>query len=124
MQCLNFATCATARLGDIMVDFRKYLQESKDMKYSALASKRESEHNPYSCNYSPRSGHKYCEHAHCILDPDWSRKDNEITKLRNQLKAEESYLKNGQGTVGYDMKSVYMNVLKLKKKLRDLLGEG
>lgn len=107
-----------------MVDFRKYLQESKDRKYEALASKKESEHNPYSCNYSPRSGHKYCEHTHCILDPDWSRKDNEITKLRNQLKDEESYLKNGQGTVGYDMKSVYMNVLKVKKKLSDLLGEG
>ena len=107
-----------------MVNFRKYLQESKDMKYEALASKRESEPNPYSCNYSPTSGHKYCEHTHCIFDEDWLRKDQNETILRNRIKAEESYLKNGEGTVGYDMKSVYMNVLKLKKKLRNLLGEG
>ena len=93
------------------------------MKYEALASKRESEHNPYSCNYSPCSKHKYCEHTHCIFDEDWLRKDQTETILRNRIKAEESYLKNGEGTVGYDMKSVYMNVLKLKKQLRELLGE-
>ena len=106
-----------------MVNFKKYLQESKDRKFDAMASKRKSEPNPYSCNYSPTSRHKFCEHAHCILDPEWSRKDSEVAKLRNQLREEESYLKNGQGTVGYDMKSVYMNVLKLKKQLRELLGE-
>lgn len=110
--------------GDNMVNFRKYLQQSKDMKYEALSSKRESEPNPYSCNYSPCSGHKYCEHAHCILDPEWLRKDKCETILRNKIKTEESYLQNGKGTVGYDMKSVYMNVLKLKKELKDLLGEG
>ena len=110
--------------GDNMVNFRKYLQESKDMKFDAIASKRESEPNPYSCNYSPKSGHKYCEHTHCILDKEWVAKDCEVTKLRNQLREEESYLQNGKGTVGYDMRSVYTNVLKLKKKLNDLLGEG
>lgn len=108
----------------MMVDFGKYLQESKDMKYSVLSSKRESEPNPYSCNYSPCSKHKYCEHSHCIFDEDWLRKDCEVAKLRNQLRNEISYLRNGEGTVGYDMKSVYMNVLKVKKKLSDLLGEG
>ena len=108
-----------------MVNFRKYLQQSKDMKYEALSSKRESESNPYSCNYSPCSGHKYCEHPdHCILDDDWIAKEAEVAKLRNCLEREMSYLQNGKGTVGYDMKSVYMNVLKLKKELKDLLGEG
>ena len=109
-----------ARLGDNMVNFRKYLQESKDRKFEAIASKKESKPNPYSCNYSPTSGHKYCEHEHCILDKEWLRKDCEVTKLRNQLRKEESYLRNGEGTVGYDRLSVYKNVLKLKKKLKNL----
>ena len=102
-----------------MVNFKKYLQESKDRKFDALASKKESEDNPYSCNYSPVSGHKYCEHEHCILDKDWISHENEVAKLRNQLRNEEEYLKNGEGTVGYDMKRVYMNVLRLRKELKE-----
>ena len=108
-----------ARLGDNMVDFKKMLQESKDRKFSALASKRQTEPNPYTCNYSPVSGHKYCEHEHCILDATWLRKDAETTKLRNKLQEEKDYLKNGEGTYGYDKVKVYKNVLKIKK----LLGE-
>ena len=116
----NFATFRNlSRLGDNMVNFRKYLQESKDRKFSALASKRQTEPNPYSCNYSPVSGHKYCEHAHCILDATWLRNDAETTKLRNKLQEEKDYLKNGEGTYGYDKVKVYKNVLKLRK----LLGE-
>ena len=91
--------------GDNMVNFKKMLQES--------------EPNPYSCNYSPVSGHKYCEHEHCILDATWLRKDAETTKLRNKLQEEKDYLKNGEGTYGYDKVKVYKNVLKIKK----LLGE-
>ena len=87
------------------------------MKFDAIASKRESEPNPYSCNYSPVSGHKYCEHTHCILDPEWVAKDRERTILTNQLKAEESYLRNGEKTVGYDRVEIYKNVLKIKKLL-------
>ena len=71
---LNFATlrdCTTLVI--IMVDFKKMLQESKDRKFDAIASKKESEPNPYSCNYSPVSHHKYCEHEHCILDATWLR---------------------------------------------------
>ena len=103
----------------IMVNFKKMLQESKDRKFDAIASKKESEPNPYSCNYSPVSHHKYCEHEHCILDATWLRKDAETTKLRNKLQEEKDYLKNGEGTYGYDKVQVYKNVLKLKK----LLGE-
>ena len=103
----------------IMINFKKMLQESKDRKYSALASKRESELNPYSCNYSPKSHHKYCEHTHCIFDEDWLRNDSRETLLRNRLQEETSYLKNGEGTYGYNKKEVYKNVLKLRK----LLGE-
>ena len=103
----------------IMINFKKMLQESKDRKYSALASKRESEPNPYSCNYSPKSHHKYCEHTHCIFDEDWLRNDSRETMLRNKLQEETSYLKNGEGTYGYDKKEVYKNVLKYRK----LLGE-
>ena len=84
-----------------------------------MASKRQTEPNPYSCNYSPCSGHKYCEHAHCILDEKWLRNDSRETMLRNRLQEETSYLKNGEGTVGYDKKEIYKNVLKLRK----LLGE-
>ena len=102
-----------------MVNFKKYLQQSKDRKYSAIASKKDSETNPYSCNYSPKSGHKYCEHEHCIFDSDWVSHEIEVAKLRNQLRNEEDYLKNGEGTVGYDMKSVYKNVLKLRKMLKE-----
>ena len=75
-----------------MVDFKKYLQESKDRKFQVLASKRESEPNPYSCNYCPKNHHKFCEHAHCIFDEEWSRNDPELTKLRNKLKEETEYL--------------------------------
>ena len=117
---LNFATlrdCTTLVI--MMVNFKKYLQESKDRKFDAIASKKESEPNPYSCNYSPVSHHKYCEHEHCILDATWLRKDAETTKLRNKLQEEKDYLKNGEGTYGYDKVQVYKNVLKLKK----LLGE-
>ncbi len=102
-----------------MVDFKKMLQESKDRKFSALTSKRQTEPNPYSCNYSPVSHHKYCEHEHCILDPNWIAKDKEKTLLQNQLEEEQNYLKHGMGTVGYDRVSVYKNILRLKK----LLGE-
>ena len=108
-----------ARLGDNMVDFKKMLQESKDRKFSAISRKRQTEPNPYTCNYSPVSGHKYCEHEHCILDATWLRKDAETTKLRNKLQEEKDYLKNGEGTYGYDKVQVYKNVIKLRK----LLGE-
>ncbi len=100
-----------------MVNFKKYLQQLKDRKFDALASKRESELNPYSCNYCPKSHHKYCEHEHCIFDEDWLRKDSRETLLRNQLKDEMDYLQNGEGTVGYDKVEVYKNVLRLKRKL-------
>ena len=102
-----------------MVNFKKMLQESKDRKFDAIASKRESEPNPYSCNYSPKSRHKYCEHTHCIFDATWLRNDAETTMLRNKLQGEMDYLKNGEGTVGYNKVEVYKNVLKLRK----LLGE-
>lgn len=100
-----------------MVNFKKYLQQSKDMKFEALSSKRDLEVNPYSCNYSPVSGHRYCEHEHCILDPSWVAKDSRETMLRNKLREEESYLQHGEGTVGYNRKEVYKNVLKIKKLL-------
>ncbi len=103
-----------------MVDFKKYLQESKDRKFQALASKRESEPNPYSCNYCPKSQHKFCEHpGHCIFDPAWIEHDSKVTKLRNHLRKEEEYLRNGEGTYGYDRVKVYKNVLRLKKKLKE-----
>ena len=106
-----------------MVNFKKYLQESKDRKFDAMASKRESEPNPYSCNYSQISHHKYCEHSHCILSDEFRDYDNKRTLLENKLREEESYLRNGEGTVGYNRVEVYKNVLKLKKQLRNLLGE-
>ena len=40
--------------------------------------------------------------------------------MENQLKEEENFLKNGEGCNGYDFKTVYKNVLKLKKKLKNL----
>ena len=121
MQCVTCATCATFVTKVIMmVNFKKYLQESKDRKFEALASKKDSETNPYSCNYSPVSHHKYCEHEHCIFDATWLRNDAETTMLRNKLKEEEDYLKYGEGTVGYDRVSVYKNVLRLKNKLKKL----
>ena len=102
-----------------MVNFKKYLQESKDRKFDAMASKRKSEPNPYSCNYSPKSHHKYCEHEHCIFDEEWLRNDAKLTKLHNKLNEEIDYLQHGEGTYGYNKKEVYKNVLKLRK----LLGE-
>ena len=104
----------------MMVDFRKYLQESKDRKFEALASKKDSETNPYSCNYSPVSHHKYCEHEHCIFDDEWIREDVAKTRICNLIREEEKYLKYGEGTVGYDRLSVYKNVLRLKRKLKNL----
>ena len=104
----------------IMINYKKLLQESKDMKFDAITSKKDSEHNPYSCNYSPVSHHKYCEHEHCIFSDEFRDYDKERTLLENKLREEESYLKNGEGTVGYDRLSVYKNVLKLKKMLKKL----
>ena len=43
--------------------------------------------------------------------------------MENQLKEEENFLKNGEGCKDYDFKTVYKNVLRLKKQLRKLLGE-
>ena len=115
-----------------MVNFKKYLQESKDRKFDAISRKKDSEHNPYSCNYSPVSHHKYCEHSHCILSDEFRDYDKERTllenklreevaknELRNKINEEEEYLKHGEGTYGYDKVQVYKNVLKLRK----LLGE-
>ena len=104
----------------MMINFKKLLQESKDMKFEAIASKKETEHNPYSCNYSPVSHHKYCEHEHCILSDEFRDSDKERTLLQNKLREEENYLKYGEGTVGYDRVEVYKNVLKLRRKIDDL----
>ena len=103
----------------MMINYKRILQESKDKKFDAIASKNEVKDNSHTCYYSPKSHHKYCEHDHCILDKEWQRKQQEQSTLREMIKAEESYLKNGEGTVGYDRLSVYKNVLKLRK----LLGE-
>ena len=100
-----------------MVNFKQYLQESKDRKFDAIASKKESKPNPYSCNYSPVSHHKYCEHEHCIFSDEFRDYDREVTLLENKIREEENYLKYGEGTVGYDRVEVYKNVLKLKKIL-------
>lgn len=105
---------------NIMVDFKRLLQESRDRKFSAISRKKETEPNPYSCNYSPKSHHKYCEHEHCIFDDAWIREDVAKTRLRNLIREEEKYLQNGDGTVGYDRVSVYKNVLKLRKRLEEL----
>lgn len=102
-----------------MVDYSKLLRESKDMKFEALGSKQEIESNPYSCNYCPHDKHKYCEHEHCILDPEWLRNENIKNNLRKQLQEEKDYLQYGEGTVGYDRVEVYKNVLKLEKKLKN-----
>ena len=107
----------------MMINYKRILQESKDKKFDAIASKKEVKDNSHTCYYSPRSHHKYCEHDHCIFDKEWQRKQQEQNQLRERIEAEESYLKNGEGTVGYDKLSVYKNVLRLKKQLRELLGE-
>ena len=106
-----------------MINYKRILQESKDNKFNALASRKEAKDNSHTCYYSPKSHHKYCEHSHCILDKEWQRKDHEETLLRNRIKEEESYLRNGEGTVGYNRIEVYKNVLRLKNELRNLLGE-
>jgi len=103
-----------------MVDYSKLLRESKDMKFEALGSKQEIESNPYSCNYCPHDKHKYCEHEHCILDPEWLRKESVKNILRKQLQEEKDYLQYGEGTVGYDRVEVYKNVLRLEKKLKNV----
>jgi uncharacterized Fe-S center protein len=102
-----------------MINYKRILQESKDKKFDAIASKKDVKDNSHTCYYSPKSHHKYCEHDHCILDKEWQRKQQERNTLQKMIEAEESYLKNGEGTVGYDRLSVYKNVLKLRK----LLGE-
>ena len=86
-----------------MVDYQKLLRESRDLKFEAIASKKEIKDNSHTCYYSPKSHHKYL--------------------LENQLKEEENFLKNGEGCKDYDFKTVYKNVLRLKKQLRNLLGE-
>ena len=116
---INFATFRDfATMVIMMVNYQRLLRKSKDMKFDALSSKKELEHNPYSCNYSPKSHHKYCEHEHCIFDDEWLREDVAKSRILNELREEESYLKNGEGTVGYDFKEIYKNVLKLRRKLR------
>ena len=99
----------------MMIDFNKILRESEDKKFEAIASRKEVKANPYSCNFCPKNHHKYCEHEHCILDPEWIKGEMERTMLQNKLKEEEDYLKHGQGTVGYNRKEVYKNVLRLRK---------
>ena len=103
----------------MMINYKRILQESKDKKFDAIASKKEVKDNSHTCYYSPKSHHKYCEHDHCIFDKEWQRKQQEQNQLRERIEAEESYLKNGEGTYGYDKVKVYKNVLKLRK----LLGE-
>ena len=103
-----------------MINYKKLLQESKDMKWEAIHNKKDTQSNPYSCNYSPVSHHKYCEHDHCIFDKEWQDKDKQTTLLLNQIKAEEDFLKNGEGCKGYDFQTVYKNVLRLKNKLKKL----
>ena len=103
-----------------MVDYQKLLRESKDLKFEAIASKKEIKDNSHSCNYSPVSQHKYCTHSHCIFDEKWQEQDKQKTILQNRLKEEEDFLKNGEGCYGYDFKLVYKNVLRLRRKINDL----
>ncbi len=103
-----------------MIDYKKLLQESKDMKWEAIHNKKDYQPNPYSCNYSPVTHHKYCEHDHCILDKEWQDQDKKKTILLNQIKAEEEFLKNGKGCKDYDFRNVYKNVQRLKKKLDEM----
>ena len=104
-----------------MINYKRILQESKDMKWEAIHNKKDNKPNSHSCNYSPVSEHKYCEHpSHCIFDDEWRDKDKKRTILMNQIKAEEDYLRNGKGCKGYDFKEVYKNVLRLKRKLKEL----
>ena len=107
----------------MMVNFKKYLQESKDRKFDAISRKKDLDDNPYSCNYSPVSHHKYCEHEHCILSDEFRDFNNEYGRLTCKLREEEDYLQHGEGTVGYNRVEVFKNVLRLKKQLKDLLGE-
>ena len=103
-----------------MVNYQKLLRESRDLKFEAIASKKEIKTNSHSCNYSPKSHHKYCTHKHCIFDKEWQEQDKQTTLIRNQLKEEENFLKNGEGCYGYDFKTVYKNVLRLKNKIKKL----
>ena len=103
-----------------MIDFKRILQESKDKKFDAIANKKQGREDSHTCNYSPKSHHKYCTHAHCIFDKEWQEQDKQRTIILNQIKEEEAYLKNGKGEKDYDFQTVYKNVLRLKNKLKDL----
>lgn len=102
-----------------MIDYSKLLRESKDKKFNALQEKKETGQDDYTCNYCPGDNHKYCTHDHCILDKEWQDKVREETILRQKLQAEEDFLKHGMGCYGYDFKTVYKNVVKLRRELKE-----
>ena len=101
-----------------MIDYDKLLRESRDKKFKTLDGLKESEPNPYSCNYSEGNKHDCCEHSHCVLDDDWIETEKGKNLLKKQLKEEQSFLKNGEGCVGYDKLEITKNILKLKNELK------
>lgn len=38
----------------------------------------------YTCYWSPKSEHKYCQHNHCIFDEEWQKKDAEKNLLQRR----------------------------------------
>lgn len=74
----------------------------------------------YTCYWSPKSEHTFCQHSHCIYDEDWMKREGKKIVLRNRIKEEEKYLNEGEGTVNFDKKDVYKNILKMKKELESI----
>ena len=57
------------------------------------------------------------------MSDEFREQDEKRTRLENKLHEEEEYLRNGEGTVGYDRVSVYKNVLRLKRELQTTLPQ-
>lgn len=71
----------------------------------------------YTCYWSPKSEHAYCQHPdHCIFNEEWMKHEGQKIVLRNKIKEEKKHFnQNANGRF-----RAYKNIEKYEKQLEEL----
>lgn len=97
-------------------NYREILQRKREEKFEKLSENLIDEQE---CNYSDKDKCVACTHPNwCIFDKKRILLENEITILQNQRNDLKNYLKNGKETNGYDDQKIRVQILRLRKELK------
>lgn len=73
----------------------------------------------YTCYWSPKSEHTYCQHDHCIFNEEWMKNESRKIVLRNKIE-EEKKIKQDNNMPNEDRLQAYKNIRKYEKELERL----